>query len=183
MNDFKHIFLLCLATIFCLCSCRESEIQQKSETPEQRREILEKANRFIVKQEAELIGDYIERHKLDVTETGTGLRYQIVKQGDSEPVEENDVVTLDYETCFLTGDLVYSSKKDGQKTFRVGKGGVESGLEEVVLHLHKNDVAVAILPSHLAFGLLGDGKKIPARAALVYRIKVVDIQKYRNEKV
>jgi hypothetical protein len=37
----------------------------------------------------------------------------------------------------LTGDLIYSSNDLGPKQFRVGKGGVESGLEEVILFLKK----------------------------------------------
>ena len=56
----------------------------------------------------------------------------------------------------------------------MGIGGVESGLEEAILKLRKNSVAVLILPSHLAHGLLGDSNRIPPKAALVYKIKVID---------
>ena len=76
----------------------------------------------------------------------------------------------------LNGDLIYSSKKDGNKTFLVGRGGVESGLEEAILKLCKNSVATLILPAHLAHGLIGDGNKVPPRATLVYRLKVIDKQ-------
>ena len=140
---------------------------------------IEKANRYMLLQEAELINDYIKRHNLEMQETGTGLRYQILKNGSGEYIKRGDVVTLEYETRLLTGDLLYSSKNMGNKTFVVGKGGVESGLEEAVLKLRKDDVAVVILPSHLAHGLLGDGNRIPPKAAIVYKIKVVDNQ-YKN---
>lgn len=135
---------------------------------------LEKANRFMLLQESELINDYIVRHKLDVVQTGTGLRYQIVNEGDGECIKKGDKVTLAYELRLLNGDLIYSSENDGYKTFLVGKGGVESGLEEAILKLRKNSVAVLILPSHLAHGLLGDSNRIPPKAALVYKIKVID---------
>ena len=58
----------------------------------------------------------------------------------------------------------------------VGRGGVESGLEEAVLKLRKNSSAILILPPHLAHGLIGDGNKIPPKAILVYKIKVIDIK-------
>ena len=76
----------------------------------------------------------------------------------------------------MDGELLYSSDKDGLKVFLVGRGGVESGLEEAVLHLHKNDKAIVIIPSHLAHGLAGDGKRIPARSTLVYTLKIIDNQ-------
>lgn len=137
-------------------------------------ESLEKANRYMLIQEAEMIDDYIERHNLNVLQTGTGLRYQIVNQGDGELIKKGDIVSLEYELRLLSGDLIYSSKTDGIKTFLVGRGGVESGLEEAILKLRKNSVAILILPAHLSYGLLGDGNKIPARSTLIYRLKVVD---------
>lgn len=140
-------------------------------------ESLEKANRYLLIQETEQIDDYIERHDMNVIQTGTGLRYQIIKQGDGDLIEEGDVVSLEYEIRMLNGNLIYSSKNDGVKTFLVGRGGVESGLEEAVLKLRKNSVATLILPAHLAHGLLGDGNKIPARATLVYKLKVIGVNK------
>ena len=89
-------------------------------------------------------------------------------------IKKGDIVSLEYELGLLNGDLIYSSKKDGIKTFLVGRGGVESGLEEGIWKLRKNSVAILILPAHLAHGLLGDGNKIPARATLVYKVKVID---------
>ena len=173
LNYISSVFVI-MAIIMLLSCENNSQTQQSSQSvnAKQRKESVEKANRYIVIQENEAINDYIERHQMDVVETGTGLRYRIVKQGDTELIKRGDVVSMDYEVRLLTGDLLYSSKEYGKKTFLVGKGGVESGLEEAVLHLHKGDVADIIIPSHLAFGLLGDGEKVPPRAALIYKIKI-----------
>lgn len=179
----KNIIIYCIALVsFMLLSCDdETTIEHQSVKKQEVAktgidESLEKANRYMLIQEAELINDYIERHKLNMIQTGTGLRYQLVNQGEGELIREGDVVTLEYETRLLNGKLIYSSKNDGVKTFLVGRGGVESGLEEAILKLRKNSVAVLILPAHLAHGLIGDGDKVPARAALVYRIKVIEIK-------
>jgi FKBP-type peptidyl-prolyl cis-trans isomerase FkpA len=76
----------------------------------------------------------------------------------------------------LNGDLAYSSGQTGPKEFEIGHGGVESGLEEGILLLHVGDHAKFIVPSHLAFGLLGDQNKIPQRATLVYDIELVKLK-------
>lgn len=173
LNYISSVFVI-MAIIMLLSCENNSQTQQSSQSVDakQRKESVEKANRYIVIQENEAINDYIERHQMDVVETGTGLRYRIVKQAGTELIKRGDIVSMEYEVRLLTGDLLYSSKEDGKKTFLVGKGGVESGLEEAVLHLHKGDVADIIIPSHLAFGLLGDGDKVPPRAALIYKIKI-----------
>ena len=97
-------------------------------------------------------------------------------EGDGDLIERGDIVTLEYEVDLITGDRVYSSKEDGNKTFVVGRGGVESGLEEAILKLRNNSVAVLILPSHLAHGLLGDGERIPPKSPIVYYVKVIDVK-------
>lgn len=175
MNKFVFILLLLLS-----CDNKQDDkyqyVDKQQSDKEDVKNSLEKANRYLLVQEAEYINDYIERHKLNVIQTGTGLRYQIVSQGDGGLICEGDVVTIEYEVRLLNGDLIYSSQNDGRKTFLVGRGGVESGLEEAILKLRKNSTAILILPAHLAHGLIGDGNKVPPRATLVYRLKVIDKQ-------
>lgn len=162
--------------MLCLLSCdnpkqvNADKVMPKTEIYES----LEENNRLFLIQESEQIDDYIERNELKVIQTGTGLRYQIINQGEGELIKKGDIVTLEYELFLLNGNLIYSSENEGYKTFLVGRGGVESGLEEAILKLKKNSSAILILPSHLAHGLIGDGGKIPSRAALLYKIKVID---------
>lgn len=173
----KQIFISLLSMTLLLLSCENKRnnyvYESKHDDKQELNNTLEKANRYMILKESELIDDYIYRHDLNMYETGTGLRYQILKQGETELIKEGDLVTMEYELRFLTGDLVYSSKESGNKSFIVGRGGVEAGLEEAVLKLHKNDMAIVIIPAHLAHGLLGDGNRIPPRSTLVYRIKII----------
>ena len=140
----------------------------------QDRERLEEANRYLVKQEKEIINEYIHNSGNEYVETGTGLRYRIVNQGDSIIIKTGDIVVMEYQNSLINGEVVYSSDNDGLKSFVVGRGGVERGLEEAVLHLHKGDEAEVIMPSYLAYGLTGDGNKIPPRSILVYKLKIID---------
>lgn len=118
----------------------------------------------------------MRRHGLDVVATGTGLRYQILKQGAGNQVKKGDKVSLEYELCSLAGNLFYSSEKDGVKSFVVGEGNVESGLDEAMNYMHYGDVAKLIIPFHLAYGLHGDDNRIGEYTTLVYTIKVNDNQ-------
>ena len=137
---------------------------------------MEKANRYLLNEEAEDIENYVKRHGLNMTTTGTGLRYQILKQGSEQKIEKGEVVTLEYELHSIAGDLIYSSENDGVKSFIVGEGRVESGLDEAMTYLHRGDVAKLIIPFHLGYGLHCDDNRIPEYATLVYTIKILDNQ-------
>ena len=170
----KYLVLLLLLSVF---SCEEKPKEQpipvsKSEM----KNSMETANRYLLNEEEEDIANYIKRHGLEMTSTGTGLRYQVLKSGSEKRIEKGEKVTLEYELCSIAGDLFYSSEKDGVKSFVVGEGGVESGLEEAMAYLHRGDEAKLIIPFHLAYGLHGDDNRIPEYATLVYTIKIIDNQ-------
>jgi FKBP-type peptidyl-prolyl cis-trans isomerase len=57
----------------------------------------------------------------------------------------------------------------------VGKGGVESGLEEGILLLHEGDKARFVLAPHLAHGLIGDENRIPPRSIIIYYIELLAV--------
>ncbi|MGC8803131.1 MAG: FKBP-type peptidyl-prolyl cis-trans isomerase, partial [Bacteroidales bacterium] len=54
----------------------------------------------------------------------------------------------------------------------IGTGQIERGLDEGLTHLHIGDSAVFILPPHLAYGVVGDGKCIPPRSCIVYQVRI-----------
>lgn len=173
---FRLVYLPFLIQVLFLFSCG-----QPNETGEKTRsknieEPLLKANQHLVRTEEQQIKDFIGRYGWKMNETGTGLRYLIYKNGEGEKVSKGNKVTIGYTVSLLNGEVCYSSEKSGNKIFIVGKGGVEAGLEEGILFLKKGDRAKIILPSHLAFGLVGDGDKIPAKATLVYDLEILEIK-------
>lgn len=180
-RDFVKIlsFFAVLSMFFALgiCSCDEKADQRSQHADnKQIKDSIENINRKLVFQEKEAIKEYVEKSGKSFVETGTGLRYCIENEGDGELIKTGNLVALDYKLSLLNGDLLDSSEKGEKKVFIVGHGGVESGLEEAVLMLHKGDEAEIIIPSHLAYGLTGDGDKIPHMATLVYKVKVIENQ-------
>lgn len=167
---------LILCVLFCFCACKEKPKPTPPVTKQDMKSSMETANRYLMNEEQEEIDRYVQRHGLEMVATGTGLRYQIVKQGSDRQIENGQMVSLEYELHSLSGELIYSSENEGIKTFKVGEGSVETGLDEAMTHLHYGDVAKVIIPFHLAYGLHGDDRSIPEYATLVYTIKIIDNQ-------
>ena len=180
LKSFNKILLITAIASFVaiMVSCADNTGNRSGNDVDlkQEKERLEEANRYLVQQEKEIINEFIKNSGSGFVTTGTGLRYRIVNQGDSILIKTGDIITMEYEVALVNGELVYSSDNDGLKVFQVGRGGVERGLEEAVLHLHENDIAEVIIPSYLAHGLTGDGNKIPPRSILVYKLKIIDKQ-------
>lgn len=139
-------------------------------------EPLVKANKQAVNTEEVQIKNFIRRYQWDMKETGTGLRYNIYKQGNGPKAETGKVAVMKYSVKLISGEEIYSSDKDGIKQFLIGRGGVESGLEEGILLLRVGDQAKFIIPSHLGFGLLGDQNKVPPKSTLIYDIELLTIK-------
>jgi FKBP-type peptidyl-prolyl cis-trans isomerase len=72
--------------------------------------------------------------------------------------------------------LCYSSDEDGNKLFRLGKSQEISGLEQGVAMMREGEKARFIIPPHLAYGLLGDENRIPARSIIIYQVELVDVK-------
>lgn len=133
-------------------------------------------NKSILNAQEQDIENFIKRYGWKMTRTGTGLRYMIYKQGTGEKALEGKKAVFRYEVRLINGNLCYSSGKSGPREFLIGHGGVEPGLEEAILLLKVGDRAKLIVPSHLAFGLLGDQDKIPPQSTLVYDIELIKVK-------
>ena len=174
MLKLKNISLFLLAVI--LVSCNNNSSTQNKIDKKELEESLVQVNKKLVKSEDEQIRDYIERYGWEMQETGTGLRYMIYKHGSGPLAEKDQLAKVRFQVALLNGEVCYSSDTEGLKEFKIGQGGIESGLEEGILLMKTGDRAKFIIPSHLAFGLLGDTDKIPAKAALVYDIELVELK-------
>jgi len=172
---------LSLPTIFnflfsiSIFSCNTPEAQKPLPHPSEMKEPLVKANQHLVKTEAADIEAYMARYGLEMQETGSGLRYQIYEQGKGLKAEKGMVARLHYTLKLLNGTVCYTSKERGLMEFLVGRGGVESGLEEAILLMREGDRGRFILPSHLAHGLPGDGDCIPLKAVVVYELQLIAV--------
>lgn len=158
-----------------LTACTPPSDNKPLPSPTELKEPLVKANQHLVRTEAEDIEAYMARHSLKLKESGSGLRYHIYKEGNGLKAEQGMVARLHYTLKLLNGTVCYTSKERGPMEFLIGRGGVESGLEEAILLMREGDRGRFILPSHLAHGLPGDGDCIPLRSVVVYDLQLIAV--------
>ncbi|HNX43138.1 MAG TPA: FKBP-type peptidyl-prolyl cis-trans isomerase [Bacteroidales bacterium] len=170
----KKIYFLAFLFLLSGCGQKEGNRPEKSDAADLN-ETLIKANKQVVLSEDQQIDDLLERYGWNMTETGTGLRYLIYKRGNGPSAQKGQQATIRYNLRLISGDIVYSSDDLGPKQFTIGSGGVESGLEEAILLMHLGDQAKVVIPSYLAFGLIGDQDRIPPKSTLIYDIELIKL--------
>jgi len=140
-----------------------------------RNEVLITVNRELVEEDNERIRAFVESVGWLMKTTESGLWYKIYHEGNGEVAQTGMLATLEYTVSLLDGTVCYSSAQYGPLSFVLGRGGVESGLEEGILLLRVGDKARMIMPPHLAHGLPGDGDCIPQRAIIIYEVELISL--------
>lgn len=163
--------------VLLLSSCHDDNKNKKKHIdPTIIAEPLLEFNQQMVSVEDKQIDDFLNRRSWKMTRCKSGLRYMIYKNGVGMTPKEGETVICDYSIQLIRGEEVYNSKRDGQKIFRVDQSDEITGLHELVKYLKVGDQVKAVIPSYLAYGLIGDEKRIPRKASLVFDIKLKEIR-------
>lgn len=146
-----------------------------SEVMPQKEELI-RHQKSVIRNEDEDIENYIARRNYPIITTQTGLRYYVYQRGvGADLIREEDVVEINYKVSLLDGTLIYSSDNLGKLELKVGRSGLANGLQEGLRYLRAGDKAILIIPSHLAYGLSGDGDKIGQFQVLVMDVEVLSV--------
>ncbi len=164
--------VLLLMLIACDNDVNQTPLQLDPKKVENKLAEVHKKN---IKVEDQQIDDYLERRNWDFVRTKSGLRYKIYDEGIGIKPKERQGVVLEYTLNLIRGDIVYDSKTDGLKLFVIGTGDEPTGLHEIVQLMQVGAKAKVILPSYLAYGVIGDEKKIPPRATLFYDLYLKEV--------
>jgi FKBP-type peptidyl-prolyl cis-trans isomerase len=165
---------LVLFSLWILSACKPGSTDNADNLQDNREKLVE-INRILVEKDAQKIASFAERHGWDMNETQTGLWYMIYHRGKGMKAQTGMLATIEYKISLLDGTDCYDSDRSGPRQFKIGQGGVESGLEEGILFMHEGDKARFIMPPHLAHGLLGDNDMIPARAIIIYEVELIKL--------
>lgn len=137
---------------------------------------LLRANRYLIQKDMEVIKGYIGRHEMKVTFSDLGYYYGILENArKGKPIKKGDVVLYSYKVKLIDGTPLDSSGHELAQIVIDKSAGI-TGLHDGFKHFAAGDSLTLILPPHVAFGLLGDGDKIPGRATLVYNIRIKSVQ-------
>ncbi len=134
-----------------------------------------RANQYMFRRHQDHIAAFVERVGWDAHRTPSGLWIIIEEPGSGAVVRENSRVTYTYASTLLDGSPCYESTDRDPMEVIVGKGGVESGVEEGLKHLRKGAKAVFLIPPHLGHGNFGDRDRIPGNSVLIYRVVIKDV--------
>ncbi len=179
MNIRIVIFFLCfLTTISCNRKYPESKNRNGSEDKEQ----LVNVNRAVVHDEAKLIEEFITRHEWKMKMTGTGLRYDLYKEGSGSKANSNSLLTIAYKVFLLDGTLCYEADESHPQHLMTGKGIQINGLEEGLMMMNEGMHARFVIPNHLAYGITGDQDKIPPASPLYYDVHLLKIETVQPSK-
>lgn len=182
----RGLFIIVFALFFALCGCGEkkssgtaddkyAEFEAKSHQKKGDEAAMD-WNSVNAAREDEDIDFFIKRYGWKAERRGNGLRVEVLEEGSGPFVKSEDIVTLEYTTCLLTGDTVYTSRKLGPKVFKVDKSDEVAGLNEAVKSLRKGGKAHVVIPSFLGYGVAGDGERIRGKVSLAMTIEVTDVQ-------
>ncbi|MBT8309087.1 MAG: peptidylprolyl isomerase [Flavobacteriaceae bacterium] len=109
--------------------------------------------------------------------TESGLRYQVLQEGDGAKAEKGKTVSVHYKGQLVDGTVFDSSYKRNQPIdFALGIGQVIPGWDEGIGLLKVGDKARFVIPSNLAYGSAGAGGVIPPDATLVFDVELMDVK-------
>jgi len=165
--------LLNLAWIAIGCDPPVQEIQDTDPDPVP--EEFVKANQYMYQRHQDHIAAFIERTGWQAATTPSGLWVVLEKEGSGPPIEDNSRVSYAFESTLLDGSPCYSASAQNPKVIIVGKGGVESGVEQGIKKLSEGAEAIFLIPPHLGHGNFGDREKIPGNSVLIYRIQILEV--------
>ena len=122
---------------------------------------------------------YLEENaaKDGVTETDSGLQYEVVTSGDADgpQPQADDVVVVHYEGRLLDGTVFDSSVQRGEPA-ELPVAGVIPGWVEVLQMMHVGDKWTVTVPAELAYGPRSPSPVIPPNSILVFDMELMSIK-------
>lgn len=155
-------------------SCRQHE-----KTPESKpidKNTLINVNKLLVEKDKKRVEAYIRQGNWKMQESPLGFWYFLVDDRDGDMIKKGDMVTLNFTESLLDGTLCHSNANATPVTIRAGYREITRGLDEGLYLMSEGDSAIFIIPPFLAYGLPGDGGKVPPRSSVVYKLKVLEIK-------
>lgn len=162
--------------VLLLWSC-ETPVQVKEEPENKHKsEQFIRVNQYIQQRHQDHISAFLERVGWEAELTPSGLWIVIEKPGTGKRIGEHMQVTYAYESSLLNGTFCYEATAEHPKQITIGRGGVESGVEQGMQRLSEGAEAIFLIPPHLGHGNFGDREKIPGNSTLIYRVRVLKVE-------
>lgn len=159
-----------------LVSCDPPVQEQYVPREDPYKEQFVRTNMYMQKRHQDQIAAFTERVAWEAERSPSGLWTVTEEEGQGPLIADNDVVSFVFSSSLLDGTPCYEAKPEKPKQIIVGKGGVESGVNEGLKNLKNGSRAIFLIPPHLAHGNFGDRNKVPGNSVLIYRIEVLNVR-------
>ncbi len=117
--------------------------------------------------------------KEGVKVTESGLQYKVLKEGDGPTPKDTDIVEVNYKGSLIDG-TVFDESKGKPVSFRVN--GVIPGWTEALKLMKVGSKYQLFIPSNLAYGERGGGRKIKPNSVLIFDVELVSIKPNDKDK-
>lgn len=115
------------------------------------------------------------RQRDEVTETESGLQYEVLSEGDGAQPAATDTVLVHYEGSLLDGS-VFDSSYERNNPATLPLDGVIKGWQEGLRLMKEGAKYKFYIPAHLAYGESGAGERIGPNEALIFEVELLEIQ-------
>ena len=127
------------------------------------------ANKTIAHSEETVIDEYVGRRGWKMEKLSEGVRLWEYSKGKGPKVQYEDSVSIHYNVEAINGTKIYSNINE---KYVAGRRQEMIGLDQAILQMNYGSKAKVILPSSLAYGIGGDGNRIPQSTILVIDVAI-----------
>ncbi|MCQ2297163.1 MAG: FKBP-type peptidyl-prolyl cis-trans isomerase [Bacteroidales bacterium] len=162
------LFTTALAALMAACGEPPVvDVQQQQGDP--LKENMINANKYFASSEENEIDSYIGRRGWKMQKLNNGTRLWEYQKGNGKELQNEECVNVEYRLETLTGKVLYEKAED---MVIMGRGQAIAGLETALKSLTHGSKAKVIIPSAMAYGVVGDGDQISTRMVLVLDLTV-----------
>ena len=145
-------------------------------------ESVERNKKLVAGEEAK-IDSIIKSHpEIKYITSNKGYWYYYLNQNSDDVVTpvRGDVVNYTYEIQDLQGNVIYSEIQLQPQVYHIDKENIIMGLRHGIKLMKVNEKITFLFPSHMAYGYLGDNKRIDRNVPLLYTVTLNKIEKSTN---
>ena len=163
----RNVIYLLLLLMVTACGDRTPVIDLEADNSTRYKENMINANRVVIQSEATQIEGYLQRRGMEAKTLPCGALYHEYTHGDGSIINPDDTVVVTYRLEALDGTPFYTCQTD---TLTVGRRQVTVALDDLLQQLPCGSQAWLIAPSNTAYGVAGDGDRVPSRTVIIYNV-------------
>jgi len=156
------------------CGAKEPQLPANKLPKDYTKENLLEMNVALAQKEEADIKAYLDSVGENMQKSEGGFWYEIKSHGYGDSIRRGDKVEVMYQLSLLDGTICYTPQSGGKKNIVVGRADETKGLDEALLMLKEGGKGKFMIPANLAYGMVGDQKKIGSKKTIIYEITSIE---------